>query len=272
MQQITKGGASDGLKTEDQKTLYALGQLIGGNVKNFGLSESELGLVFDGIRDAVNGTESKVKMDEFGPKVQQLAQTRAQKQAEEEKKKGAAFLEKMAKEQGAKKLESGLVYIETKPGSGAQPKATDTVKVHYHGTLADGTVFDSSKERGQPAEFPLNRVIPCWTEGLQQMKVGGSAKIVCPSEAAYGERGRPPKIPGGAVLVFEVELIEAKEGAAAPAMSMAPPHGMKGMPQGHPQVMHPKAAAGGNAPKAPAPKANVAPKNPFKEKTQPVTK
>ena len=103
---------------------------------------------------------------------------------------------------------SGLVYESLKEGSGESPKATDTVKVHYHGTLRDGSVFDSSVERGTPAEFPLNRVIPCWTEAVQGMKVGEKAHITCPSEIAYGDRGMPPKIKGGTALAFDVELIE----------------------------------------------------------------
>ncbi len=93
-------------------------------------------------------------------------------------------------------------------GTGPSPKATDRVQVHYHGTFPDGTVFDSSVERNEPATFPLNGVIDCWTEGVQQMKVGGKAKLVCPSAIAYGDQGRPPKIPGGATLVFEIELLE----------------------------------------------------------------
>jgi FKBP-type peptidyl-prolyl cis-trans isomerase FkpA len=117
-----------------------------------------------------------------------------------------AYLDKAAAEPGAKKTASGLIYRELKPGIGASPKATDTVKVHYRGTLTDGKEFDSSYG-GQPIEFPLNRVIRAWTEGVQMMKVGGKAQLVCPSNLAYGERGAPPDIPGGATLVFEVELL-----------------------------------------------------------------
>ena len=108
---------------------------------------------------------------------------------------------------GAVKTSSGLIYRELRAGSGASPAATDTVKVHYRGTLIDGTEFDSSYKRNEPAEFPLNRVIPCWTEGVQRMKIGGKSQLVCPSAIAYGERGSPPVIPGGATLVFEIELL-----------------------------------------------------------------
>jgi FKBP-type peptidyl-prolyl cis-trans isomerase FkpA len=117
------------------------------------------------------------------------------------------YLEKAAAEPGAKKTASGLIYRELKPGTGASPKATDTVRVHYRGTLTNGKEFDSSYSRNEPAEFPLNRVIPCWTEGVQMMKVGGKSQLVCPSNIAYGERGAPPDIPGGATLVFEIELL-----------------------------------------------------------------
>ena len=117
------------------------------------------------------------------------------------------FLEDAAREPGARRTASGLVFRELTPGQGEGPSSTDIVRVHYAGTLVDGTEFDSSIKRGQPAEFPLNQVIPCWTEGLQLMRVGGKARLVCPSTIAYGAQGRPPVIPGGAALVFEVELL-----------------------------------------------------------------
>lgn len=102
---------------------------------------------------------------------------------------------------------SGLEITQLTPGSGPSPQATDVVRVHYHGTFPDGRVFDSSVERGEPARFPLNRVIPCWTEGVGLMKVGGKARLVCPPEIAYGARGFPPRIPPNATLHFEVELL-----------------------------------------------------------------
>lgn len=120
---------------------------------------------------------------------------------------GAKFLDEMAAKKGAEKTASGLIFFNIKKGSGKSPAATDTVKVHYHGTLPDGTVFDSSVERKQPATFPLNGVIPCWTEGLQKMKVGGKAKLICPAKIAYGNQSPSPKIKPGATLIFEVELL-----------------------------------------------------------------
>ena len=119
----------------------------------------------------------------------------------------SAYLEKAASEPGATRTASGLVYRETRPGTGASPKPTDVVTVHYKGTLTDGKEFDSSYARNEPASFPLNAVIPCWQEGVAKMKVGGKSILVCPASIGYGDRGAPPDIPGGATLVFEVELI-----------------------------------------------------------------
>ena len=117
------------------------------------------------------------------------------------------FLADAAVEKGAVKTPSGLIYIEMTPGTGPKPKASSRVKVHYSGTLIDGKEFDSSYSNGQPASFRLNEVIPCWTEGLQRMKVGGKSKLICPADIAYGSRGAGGVIPPNAALVFEVELL-----------------------------------------------------------------
>src|SRR5918996_555366 len=210
------------LKTDDDKALYALGYTLGQRLKgDFSPTKAELELIKKGLSDGMTGAKAKVEVETYGPKINQLAQARAQKAAADQakaapaqKEKDAPYLEKAAKEKGAVKDPTGLVYVPLKEGTGAQPKATDTVKVHYTGTLTNGTEFDSSLKRGQPAEFPLNGVIKCWTEGLQKMKPGGKAKLVCPSDIAYGDAGKPPQIPGGATLVFEVELLEVKGGAA----------------------------------------------------------
>jgi FKBP-type peptidyl-prolyl cis-trans isomerase FkpA len=118
-----------------------------------------------------------------------------------------AFLDRAAAEPGAQRTASGLVYRVITAGTGESPKATDKVRVNYRGTLTNGKEFDSSYARNEPAEFPLNGVIPCWTEGVQMMKVGGKSQLVCPASIAYGDSGAPPDIPGGATLVFQIELL-----------------------------------------------------------------
>lgn len=203
--------------TEDEKTIYALGVSLAQNLAPFTLSDAELQQLFAGIRDATRDRELQVEMDTYGPKIRELAQARAARLAEAEREAGRAFLEAEAAAEGAQTMESGLVKRVIQPGSGARPSATDTVKVHYHGTLRSGEVFDSSIERGEPASFPLGRVIPCWTEALQTMQVGEKAHITCPPDIAYGDRGAPPRIPPGATLAFDVELLEiVQPGAAAP--------------------------------------------------------
>jgi len=196
------------LKTDDDKTLYALGLALSRNLSVFSLKAGELEIVKQGLSDGVLDREKKVDFDAYSSKIQNLAKARSSAMAEVEKKAAAEFLDKAAAEKGAKKTASGLIITEVKPGTGDAPKASDRVKVHYHGTLRDGTVFDSSVKRGEPATFPLSGVIPCWTEGVQLMKVGGKSKLVCPSSIAYGDRGSPPVIKPGAPLVFEVELLE----------------------------------------------------------------
>jgi len=194
--------------TTDQKTLYALGVAMSPSLANFMLSESELEFVKAGLTDGVLKRPLKVDVQAYGARIQVLQQTRSAALAEVEKKTAAPFLAKASAEPGATKTASGLVIKTLKPGTGASPKATDTVKVHYQGTLTDGTVFDSSVQRGEPVTFPLGQVIPCWTEGLQQIKVGGKSRLVCPASLAYGDRGAPPKIKPGATLIFEVELLD----------------------------------------------------------------
>jgi FKBP-type peptidyl-prolyl cis-trans isomerase FkpA len=208
----TQSDETAALETDTDKTLYALGQALATNVlKDFQLTDEEAAIVSAGLTDGVAGRESKVDMQVYGPRIQDLARERISAEAGAEKDASAAFLEQMAKETGAERSTTGMIYIPISAGTGANPTADDSVRVHYHGTLRDGTVFDSSVERGEPITFPLTGVIPCWTEGVQKIKVGGKAKLVCPSETAYGDGGQGP-IPGGATLVFEVELI-AIEGA-----------------------------------------------------------
>ena len=225
-------GGSPTPSTEDEKTLYALGMLLGRNLGTFNLTSSELDLVKGGLTDMVMKRPHLVDLDKYGPKVDALARARAQAHVAVEKAQAKTFLENAARESGAVQTPSGLVFRSTTPGTGASPGATDRVTVQYEGKLVDGTVFDSSRKRGQPATFPLNGVIKCWTEGVGKMKVGEKATLTCPSDIAYGDGGRPPTIPGGATLIFDVELVKIEAppppptpGAQPPGMSMGGPHG-----------------------------------------------
>lgn len=205
------------LENDDDKTFYAMGYMLGSNLQRLNLSDKEMSALYKGLSASAKGDKSEVDMPTYQQKIQGLFKERMDKASAKEKEAGVAFLEKFAKEEGAKKTESGLVYKVIKEGTGATPGPEDTVEVHYHGTLMDGTVFDSSVERGQTISFPLNRVIKGWTEGLQLMKEGGKTKFVIPADLAYGDAGAPPKIPGGATLVFEVELFKVTKAGAKPA-------------------------------------------------------
>ncbi len=196
--------------TDEQKIIYALGLSIYRSLSQFDLSAADVEVLKRALTDAAAGKPA-VELSEWGPKIQQLAQTRAAKGLEHQKAESQAFLAKAAAEPGAVKTNSGLIYREQRPGNGAHPKATDSVKVHYRGTLVNGTEFDSSYKRNEPAQFRLDQVVRCWTEGVQMMAVGGKSTLVCPSDLAYGDQGRPG-IPGGATLVFEIELLEIVPG------------------------------------------------------------
>jgi FKBP-type peptidyl-prolyl cis-trans isomerase len=194
-------------KSEDDKTLYALGMIIGKNLSDFNLTSRELDLVKAGMTDVVMKKKTPVDLEAYGPKVDKLHTDRRQARGALEKKQGQAFVDGAAREAGAVRTPSGAIVRTVKPGNGPAPQPTDRVQVHYTGKLIDGTVFDTSrKPNGQPVTFPLNGVIKCWTEGVGQMKVGEQAVITCPSEIAYGEVGQR-NIPPGATLIFDVELI-----------------------------------------------------------------
>jgi FKBP-type peptidyl-prolyl cis-trans isomerase FkpA len=195
-------------KTEDQKTLYALGLMLGRNISVFNLSKDELAHVQAGIADQVLRNKVAVELEAYGPKVDAMARARQSAVANAEKGRAKQVLQAAERESGAIKTPSGMIIRTTRPGTGQSPAATDRVKVHYVGTLPDGTEFDSSIKRKEPATFPLNGVIKCWTEGVGRMKVGEKAKLTCPSDLAYGDSGQPPTIPGGATLIFDVELLE----------------------------------------------------------------
>jgi FKBP-type peptidyl-prolyl cis-trans isomerase len=211
------------LDTDDSKAIYALGLLIAERIQQFELSESELATFEAGLRDGVLKREKKVEPKDLSQQLQNFARARQTAGAAHEKTESDGYLAKMAAEPGATKAGSGYIVKTITEGTGASPTAADTVKVHYHGTLRDGTVFDSSVQRNEPAEFPLGHVIPCWTEALQGMKVGGKYKLTCPAEIAYGDRGSPPTIKPGAALTFEIELLAVTPPApATPTPAPAP--------------------------------------------------
>jgi FKBP-type peptidyl-prolyl cis-trans isomerase len=232
---VPTASAAKAPTTDDEKAIYVIGVTLAHQLESLALKPDELEMLLAGIRDQVTGKPLAASVDEYGPKIQQLVKSRSAVAMAEEKKAGEAFLAKEAAAPGAKKSQSGMIKRVLKESSGASPTADDTVKVHYKGTLRDGTVFDSSLDR-EPVKFPVKRVVPCWTEALQTMKVGEKAHITCPSEIAYGERGAPPRIKPGAVLAFDVELLEivkpeapaptkeggGKEGGAKPAKPAKP--------------------------------------------------
>ena len=203
--------------TDDEKTIYALGLSISRSIAPFDLSPAEMAILKQALSDAA-AKKPAVDITQWGPKIQGLATLRAARAADKEKAASAAYLAKASAAPGVMKTDSGILYKELRPGTGASPKASDTVKVQYRGTFVDGTEFDSSYAKGEPVQFALNQVIKCWTEGVQKMKVGGKANLVCPSELAYGDQGRPG-IPGGSTLVFDIELVDIvnNPGVAAPA-------------------------------------------------------
>ena len=209
--------ADDTLKTDEDKIMYTIGQMLARQVAGFALSAKEADLVKLGLGDAILNKEKKADPAVYGPKISELVKARMAIASEGEKKKGTEFVAKFAAEKGVEKLPSGVLYQEATAGKGENPKPTDKVKVNYRGTLLDGTEVDSSYKRNQPAEFPLNGVVKCWTEGLQKMKPGGKAKLVCPPEVAYGDQGAPPNIKPGSTLIFEVELLEILANTPPPA-------------------------------------------------------
>jgi len=199
------------LETENQKTLYAIGMIISNQLQTFALSEEELAPIVQGMMDGIKGEPSQVDMGIYEAKINDLVAERSAIVAAKEAAASNSYLEQFESDESIVKTASGALVKMLEEGTGETPGAADTVMVHYEGTLIDGTVFDSSLSRGSPATFPLSGVIPCWTEGLQKIKVGGKAQLICPANTAYGERGVPPKIGPGATLIFEVNLLEIKQ-------------------------------------------------------------
>jgi FKBP-type peptidyl-prolyl cis-trans isomerase FkpA len=179
---------SSDLATDELKTLYALGMVMGQNMEGAGLTEEELATVLVGFSDTAMGREAQVDLEQYGPMLSAFMQARIEAAAAGELVEATAFVEAQAALDGAIVTDSGIVIQELVAGTGASPTPTDTVEVHYHGTLRNGTVFDSSVDRGTPATFPLNGVIPCWTEGVQTLKVGGKSVLVCPPGSGIWRR------------------------------------------------------------------------------------
>jgi FKBP-type peptidyl-prolyl cis-trans isomerase len=200
--------APPALTTDDDKAIYALGLGLARQIAPLHLTEAELAVFHAGLADGVLGREKKVDPEQFRDKIRELADRRSAAAAAGERTAGAAFLDRAASEAGARKLPTGLVFKSLQEGTGATPTLSQSVKVRYKGSLPDGTVFDSTEGAPEPAILPLGRVIPCWSQALQMMKEGGKARVVCPADLAYGDRGFAPGIPPGATLVFEVELLE----------------------------------------------------------------
>ena len=201
-------------ESEEMKPFYALGvniaQQVGSELKMI-LSKDEIDVVLAGFADSMTDkvVDDRELLMTYGKKLNEILEERAKAGITEEKKKGEDFLVKyLLGNLRATKTASGMLYNEVFAGIGEQATLASTVMVHYHGTLIDGTVFDSSVDRGSPIKFPLRNVIKGWQEGVAMMRVGGKATLVIPADLAYGDKGSPPVIPPGATLVFEVELLE----------------------------------------------------------------
>ena len=200
------------LESTEQKASYAYGRNVALEVANPDVPFDVEALIA-GFRDGMTGAEAKLTQEQANAALQAfqtMVQAQMQKKAEMAAKAGQDFLADNAKKEGVKTTKSGLQYQVVTPGTGATPKLTDTVICHYKGTLVDGTEFDSSYKRGEPAQFPVNGVIEGWTEALQMMKVGGKWKLTIPANLAYGPQGRPG-IPPNAVLLFDIELLNIAE-------------------------------------------------------------
>lgn len=202
---------TDTYSTAAQKASYGIGRQMGSQLASQGLLGIETEAVAAGVIDALNGAESAVSEQDLHAAFQELEQQMKEKmaaQGKEQAEAGKAFLAENAKRDEVTVLDSGLQYEVLQAGEGDKPTASSTVKTHYHGTLISGEVFDSSVERGQPAEFPVNGVIAGWTEALQLMNVGTKWRLYVPSELAYGERGAGGKIGPNTTLIFDVELLD----------------------------------------------------------------
>lgn len=221
VQATAPAAAVQTLNTEDEKAAYAIGASLAQYLKANLTQQAEIGLALDnaivlqGVNDVFVGEsllsdeEAQKSLQALDQRVAEMMKKQVEEKAAKAKQQGETFRAEFAKNEKVKKTDSGLMYLVEKEGEGQKPAATDTVVVHYKGTLPDGTKFDSSYDRNEPATFPLNRVIPGWTEGVQLMPVGSKFTFVIPPELAYGEQDMPT-IPANSTLQFEVELLEIK--------------------------------------------------------------
>jgi len=197
-----------GLASEHEQALYAIGVRLGRSLAPFVLGEDELETVLRGVRDTALGRELAVNETAQQPRIDALLHERRSAAIAAERPAGAAFLERAAREPGALRTSSGAIFVELRAGSGPTPEPGDRVRLHYHGRLRDGNVFDSSVERGTSVTLAVSNALACWREGLLRMRVGGKSRLTCPAELAHGQAGDPPRVPGGAAVVYEVELLE----------------------------------------------------------------
>jgi FKBP-type peptidyl-prolyl cis-trans isomerase len=193
---------------EERDSLYALGSWLARNLAGIKIEEHDLAPLEEGLADALLGRPLRVDPVKVGERVQVFLNERRAQTAAEQKRAGAGFVEAAKQEPGAQRTVTGLVYRDLVVGGGASPQLTDRVKIHYRGTLADGKPFERGSDAGKTGDFTVNRVIPCWMESLQRMKVGGKARVTCISDLAYGDRGLPGRVLPGAPLQFELELLE----------------------------------------------------------------
>lgn len=214
---IITAGEKSVLKTQKDKVSYSIGLGIGKNMRGQSL-DIDPDILTKGLKDGFSGSKPLLTEEEareivsaFQKEMMAKQQERAKASAEKNKNEGETFLAENKKKEGIITLPSGLQYKVMKDGTGKTPKATDSVTVNYRGTLIDGTEFDSSYKRGQPATFPVSGVIKGWTEALQLMKVGSKYKLFIPSDLAYGDRGAGPRIGPNQVLIFDIELISIEK-------------------------------------------------------------
>ena len=205
------------LETDEEKAIFALGHNIASQVPQLkGLTSAEVDMLVSGLRANLAGDEISIDLGTYVPMSTILLQQREKDATKRFIVEGSRAIEAAGAEPGAEKTRGGAVLVTERAGSGTKPGETDVVEVHYEGRLLDGTIFDSSYKRGEPLEFQLDQVIQGWSEGLQLMQPGSKARLTIPPNLGYGTMGAPPRIPGEATLIFDIELLSVKGTAEAP--------------------------------------------------------